>query len=118
MPNFSLALSGVSPVLGTMLLMPKRNHADVPAGDAKCDQFSFHFFGMDENVVAQPILDFQGKSVQKRIVRVPLAGVHVVRRQNDLFAQRLVIQHQQGAVENSNLLFHKMWKILGLAVAA
>jgi hypothetical protein len=57
-----------------------------------------------EDVIDQPILNFQSKTIEPGIVPIPLAGVDIVRREGDSFPQKLVVKRQQGAIEKMDLV--------------
>ena len=54
---------------------------------------------MNKDVVGKVILDSQGKAIKKRVVRIPLACIHIVRSESDLLALQLVVEHQHSSVE-------------------
>lgn len=58
-----------------------------------------HARGVDEDVVARPVLGPESQTVQRRVVAIPLSSVDIVRREHDPLAQRTVIPHQQRAIE-------------------
>ena len=78
----------------------ERNHPDPGAGHSEVGlQFMFHSFGMHEEMVRQMILNPQGHAVEQGVVVIPSAGVHVMGGEHDLFAERLVVEHQHGAIK-------------------
>src|ERR1700685_97228 len=51
---------------------PKWNDRDVFFFDGKIvDQLGLHFLGMNEDMIGKPILNSQGETVQRGILRVP-----------------------------------------------
>src|SRR6266496_264461 len=77
-------------------------------------QFGFHFRGMDEDVVHQPVLDLQRNAVQPGVVPVALGGVHIVRRKYDPLSADFVPECKQGAIERGELIVPKHVKDLWL----
>src|SRR5215469_12054160 len=63
-----------------------------------------HFFGMDENVIAEEILNPKSEVIEKRVIAVAPCLIYVVSCKNDLLAQHFVVQHQESAVEELDLV--------------
>ena len=54
---------------------------------------------MNKDVVGKPILDSEREPVEARIPRIPLAGIDIVRGEDDFFPQELVVKRQQRSIE-------------------
>ena len=65
---------------------------------------AFMAFGVDEDVVGEPVLDLEAEPVHARIAAVALGRVDVVRGQRDLPAAQPVVEHQRGAIEHLELV--------------
>ena len=82
--------------------MPDHGHRLL--GNAEIlDQLISHLAGVNEDMVAQPVLHSEREPVEPRIIAVPLPLIHIVRGESDLFSQHPVIEHQQSAVEELDL---------------
>src|SRR4051812_36753959 len=92
------------------------NHGYRGLADAKfCSQLLFHPARVDEDVVHQPILNAQREPVEPAVVAVPASGIHVMDRQNQALPVHPVIEHQNRAVEELNLVVPEDVKYLCIA---
>ena len=115
--RFASALE--SPVFGTVLLIPNGITLTLLFGNTKLGyQFTFHSFRCERKCDRSNYTELSVKAIQPRIVRIPFARVHVVGGEDDPFTQQLVIEHQQRAVEELELIVPENVKNLGFAVAA
>src|SRR5206468_557712 len=63
------------------------------------EEFIFHLFRVDENVIGKPILAPKGDAVPNRVIAIALAGIDVVSSENQTFAEEFVKTHHQRAIE-------------------
>ena len=68
------------------------------------DELSFHRARVHEDVVAEPVLNAKRQAVEPPIAAVARRDVDVVRRQDDALANQPVVGHQEGAVEELELV--------------
>ena len=59
---------------------------------------------MNKDVIGEPILASQGKTIEQRIGRVPPARINIVRSEGDLLSQEFVVEHQQSSIEELTLI--------------
>jgi hypothetical protein len=59
---------------------------------------------MNENVMAQIVLNSKRKAVQVGIVCISFAGVHVMHGKNNFLAEQSVVEHQERAIKELELI--------------
>src|ERR1035441_6284158 len=57
-----------------------------------------------EDVVGQPILNFQRKPIEPGIAGIPSSFIHIVHCQDDLVPQQPVVKHKQRSIEELELV--------------
>jgi hypothetical protein len=70
---------------------------------------------MDEEMIGQPILGAKRHAIENRIVRIAGTGINVVRGQDNLLSQQLVVEHQQGSIKPLDSVVPKDVKDWGLS---
>ena len=68
------------------------------------DELVFHLRRVDEDAIGEPVLDAQREAIAPRVVAVPLARIDVVGGERDPLAEQLVVEHQQRAIEELELV--------------
>ena len=68
------------------------------------EELTPHLLRVNKDMIGQPVLNSQGQTVEKRVVGVSLARIHVVRGERDLLSQHLVVEHQQRPIEDLELV--------------
>jgi hypothetical protein len=68
---------------------------------------------VDEDMVDEPILDFQGKPIEPGIVSVPFASVGIVGGEHKAFSQQFVKKQKRGAIKNQEFGVPEDMKNLG-----
>ena len=86
--------------MGDGVVDPERNDGHDPIRNAEePPHVVLHLGRVNEDMIGQPILDSQGKAIERRVLRISLARINVVRGEDDLLSQQLVVQHQKSSIE-------------------
>jgi hypothetical protein len=91
------------------------DHRNPASSHAKLvDQLTLHFFRVHEDMVRQPVLSPQSKSIEASILGISPVRIHVVRREHDLLPQQLVIKHEHSSIEGLEFVVPEDMKNPGL----